>query len=137
MAILRKNRRLSPTFQKFLDKLEAVHTSATMIASVRARGGLVRKDPVDTTHPVVRVHPITGKKCLFLNGEFVTKFVGLKDDETKLLLDFLLTHFKTGHDFQARVKWSPRSVVMFDNRCLIRKFPFPFFLSLSFCPWVP
>lgn len=94
-----------------------------MIAHARMTGGLVRKDPVDTVHPLVRVHPVTGEKCLFLNGEFITKIEGLKEPETRLFIDFLLQHIITGHDFQARVRWSPGTIVMFDNRSTMRKFP--------------
>ncbi|KAK4209634.1 hypothetical protein QBC37DRAFT_391139 [Rhypophila decipiens] len=112
-------KRLSPLLQSFLDKLQAVHTSSKMINHVKAAGGLVRKDPIDTIHPLVRVHPVTGQKCLFINGEFITKIVGLKEPEQKVLVEFLLNHLMTGHDFQARVKWSPRSIVLFDNRSLI------------------
>ncbi|KAL1977866.1 hypothetical protein VTN31DRAFT_725 [Thermomyces dupontii] len=112
-------KRLSPTFQEFIDKLKAVHSSAKMINHARLTGGLVRKDPVDTVHPLVRVHPVTGEKCLFINGEFITKIQGLKEPEFRNLLDFLLQHIITGHDFQARVRWQPRTVVMFDNRSTI------------------
>jgi len=92
-----------------------------MINHARQSGGLVRKDPVQTIHPLVRIHPVTGKKCLFLNGEFVTKIQGMKEAESKHILDYLLDHMIKGHDFQARVKWAPRTVVMFDNRSTIRK----------------
>jgi sulfonate dioxygenase len=92
-----------------------------MINHARQAGGLVRKDPVHTRHPLVRVHPVTGKKCLFLNGEFVTKIHGMKETESKVILDHLMQHMITGHDFQVRVKWAPRTVVMFDNRSTIRK----------------
>ncbi|KAF2114213.1 hypothetical protein BDV96DRAFT_548312 [Lophiotrema nucula] len=112
-------RRLSPTVRAFLDELSALHTSSKMIAHVKAVGGHARKDPVDTIHPLVRVHPVTGERCLFLNGEFVTKIIGLKEPETKMLMDFLLNHMMTGHDFQARVRWAPRTIVLFDNRSLI------------------
>lgn len=112
-------KRLSPALQSLLDKLQAVHTSSKMINHALAAGGLVRKDPVETVHPLVRVHPVTGQKCLFINGEFITRIVGLKEPEEKMLLDFLLQHLVAGHDFQARVKWSPRSIVIFDNRSLI------------------
>lgn len=92
-----------------------------MINHARATGSWVRKDPVDTVHPLIRVHPVTGEKCLYLNGEFLTKIIGLKDPESKVLLDFLLQHIVSGHDFQARVSWTPKTVVMFDNRSTIRK----------------
>ncbi|KAJ5743622.1 Alpha-ketoglutarate-dependent sulfonate dioxygenase [Penicillium manginii] len=109
-------KRLSPTLRSFLDTLKAVHSSAKMIHHTRLTGGLVRKDPVDSVHPLVRVHPVTGEKCLFLNQEFITKIPGLKEPETKWMLDFLMNHIITGHDFQARVRWQPRTIVMFDNR---------------------
>jgi sulfonate dioxygenase len=117
----RTDRRLSPTFRALIDSLQVVHSSSKMINHARAAGGLVRKDPVDTVHPLVRVHPVTGEKCIFMNGEFITRVVGLKDSEAKLLLEFLLQHIMTGHDFQARVRWSPRTIVMFDNRSTIRE----------------
>ncbi|PYH80130.1 TauD-domain-containing protein [Aspergillus uvarum CBS 121591] len=109
-------KRLSPTFTSWLDTLRAVHSSAKMISHARMTGSLVRKDAVDTVHPLVRVHPVTGEKCLFVNGEFITKIQGLKEPEQKWLLDFLMQHIITGHDFQARVRWQPRTIVLFDNR---------------------
>ena len=115
------NRRLSPTFTSFLDGLRAVHSSAKMINHTRLTGGLVRKDPVDTVHPLVRIHPVTGQKCLFINGEFITRIQGLKEPEQRYLVDFLMQHIITGHDFQARVRWQPKTIVIFDNRQTIRK----------------
>ncbi|KAI0116247.1 alpha-ketoglutarate-dependent taurine dioxygenase [Hypoxylon sp. NC0597] len=109
-------KRLSPIMQDLVDNLQAVHTSSKMINHTRLAGGLVRKDPVDTVHPVVRVHPVTGEKCLFVNAEFISKIIGLKETEQKMLLEFLMQHIITGHDFQARVSWAPRSIVIFDNR---------------------
>ena len=129
-------KRLSPTLRAFLDTLRCVHSSAKMIAHTRLTGGLVRKDPVDTLHPLVRVHPVTGEKCLFVNAEFITKIQGMKDPEVKWLLDFLMNHVVSGHDFQARVRWQPRTIVMFDNRsttreCFLFRISWPFSISLS------
>ncbi|KXG52422.1 Taurine catabolism dioxygenase TauD/TfdA [Penicillium griseofulvum] len=112
-------KRLSPAVTAFLDGLKVTHSSAKMIGHARLTGGLVRKDPVDTVHPLIRVHPVTGEKCMFLNGEFITRIQGLKDSETKWVLDFLMNHLVTGHDFQVRVRWQPRTIVMFDNRSTI------------------
>ncbi|KAL4865546.1 hypothetical protein BDV12DRAFT_148274 [Aspergillus spectabilis] len=112
-------KRLSPTICSWLDTLRAVHSSTKMINHARLTGGLVRKDPVDTVHPLVRVHPVTGEKCLYLNGEFVTKIQGLKEPEQRWLLDFLMQHIVSGHDFQARVRWQPKTIVIFDNRSTI------------------
>ncbi|KAJ7914322.1 TauD-domain-containing protein [Mycena leptocephala] len=111
--------RLSPVMQKFLDGIKVKHSSANMINHTRLAGGLVRKDPVTTIHPLIRVHPITGARCIFINGEFITGAVGLKDVEWKTISDFLLQHLIGSHDLQARVHWSPRTIVMFDNRSTI------------------
>ncbi|KAI1098420.1 alpha-ketoglutarate-dependent taurine dioxygenase [Jackrogersella minutella] len=107
---------LSPIMQELVDNLQAVHTSSKMINHTRLAGGLVRKDSVDTVHPIVRVHPVTGEKCLFVNAEFISKIIGLKETEQKMLLEFLMQHIIMGHDFQARISWAPRSIVIFDNR---------------------
>jgi len=105
-----------------------------MIAHTRLAGGLVRKDPVDNVHPLVRIHPVTHEKCLFVNGEFITQLHGLKEGETRVLLDFILQHIITGHDFQARVKWQPKTIVMFDNRSTLRTFWFWFLIvCFPFC----
>ncbi|KAK7018652.1 hypothetical protein VNI00_018338 [Paramarasmius palmivorus] len=109
-------KRLSPIFRSMLDKIEAIHSSANMISHTRALGGLVRKDPVTFIHPLVRVHPVTRERCIFINGEFITGFQGMKTPEFRAISDFLLDHITTGHDFQARVRWQPRTIVLFDNR---------------------
>ena len=105
-----------------LDSIKAVHSSANMINHTKAVGGLVRKDPVQSVHPLVRVHPVTGERCLFINGEFITGFQGFKQPEYQALSDFLLDHIIKGHDFQARVRWQPKTIVIFDNRSILRKF---------------
>ncbi|KAJ6493499.1 TauD-domain-containing protein [Mycena vulgaris] len=111
--------RLSPAMQTFLNGIKVKHSSANMINHTRLAGGLVRKDPVTSIHPLVRVHPITGARCIFINGEFITGAVGLKDVEWQAISDFLLQHLIGSHDIQARVHWSPRTIVMFDNRSTI------------------
>ncbi|KAF7296922.1 TauD-domain-containing protein [Mycena indigotica] len=108
--------RLSPTLQNFLSTLRVTHSSANMLNHTKLAGGIVRKDPVTSIHPLVRVHPITGARCLFINGEFITGAVGLKDVEWAALSDFLLKHIIESHDVQVRVHWQPKTVVMFDNR---------------------
>ncbi|KAJ7590963.1 TauD-domain-containing protein [Mycena floridula] len=108
--------RLSPAFRSKLEDIKVTHSSDNMIAHTLLAKGLVRKDPVSNIHPLIRVHPITKKKCIFLNGEFVTGFEGMKDVEFKMIQEFLLRLIQEGHDFQARVRWAPRTLVMFDNR---------------------
>ncbi|KAE9401398.1 TauD-domain-containing protein [Gymnopus androsaceus JB14] len=112
-------KRLSPSFRSMIDPIKAVHSSLNMINHTKALGGLVRKDPVQSVHPLVRVHPVTGQRSIFINGEFITGFQGFKEPEFKALSDFLLDHILKGHDFQARVRWQPKTIVIFDNRSTI------------------
>jgi sulfonate dioxygenase len=113
--------RLSPTFRHMLEELRALHTSEKMIGFARAQGGVVRKDPVTSAHPIIRVHPVTGERAIFVNSEFITRIEGMKMEESDLLIKFLVDHIIKGHDFQVRLNWKPRSVVMFDNRTTLRK----------------
>ena len=99
-----------------------------MIDFARQNDGLVRKNPIDSIHPIVRVHPVTGERAIYLNAEFVTGMPGLKEKEYELIRDFLIGHIQAGHDFQCRVQWERHSVVMFDGRNTLRKFGF------LFCP---
>ncbi|KAJ7877485.1 TauD-domain-containing protein [Mycena leptocephala] len=104
---------------KFLDGIKAKHSSANIINQAHLAGSLVRKDPITTVHPLIRIHPITGARCIFINGEFITGAVGLKDAEWKPISDFLLQHLIGSHDIQARIHWKPRTIVLFDNRSTV------------------
>lgn len=108
--------RLSPTFQKLLHGLKATHSAWEQANASRQRGGVVRREPIITEHPIVRTHPVTGKKALFVNQQFTRSIVGLKQEESDAILEFLYDHIAKGIDFQTRVKWLPRSVVVWDNR---------------------
>lgn len=110
--------RLSPGFRDMLDKLRAVHSSERICNFARANGGLCRKDPVRSLHPIVRVHPVTGEKALFVNDEWIVKIQGWKQTETDWLLKYLMDHVSKGHDFQIRLNWKPKTVVIFDNRTI-------------------
>ncbi|KAF2655935.1 TauD-domain-containing protein [Lophiostoma macrostomum CBS 122681] len=109
-------RRLSPEFQKRLHGLKAIHSGIEQANNSRERGGVVRRDPVTSIHPLVRTHPATGEKALFVNPQFTRRIVGYKKEESDFLLNFLYDHIAKGQDFQARVKWAPGTVVVWDNR---------------------
>jgi taurine dioxygenase len=66
-------------------------------------------------HPVVRVHPVTGRRVINVNPQFVVKLRGLKDDESRMILEHLYSR-ATIPEYQLRVKWAPDTVVMWDNR---------------------
>ncbi|ERF69736.1 hypothetical protein EPUS_07562 [Endocarpon pusillum Z07020] len=109
-------RRLSPAFRERLHGLKAVHSAHEQAESALARGGIVRREPVSSIHPIVRTHPATGEKALFVNSQFTRYIVGYKKEESDALLKFLYDHIALSQDLQARVKWAPGTVVVWDNR---------------------
>ncbi|KAK7518525.1 uncharacterized protein IWZ02DRAFT_489369 [Phyllosticta citriasiana] len=111
--------RLSPEFQKRLHGLRAIHSGFEQAENSRSRGGVVRREPITTEHPLVRTHPVTGEKALFVNGQFTRQIVGLKKEESDYLLKFLFNHIAMGADFQVRLKWEKGSVVVWDNRVAV------------------
>jgi sulfonate dioxygenase len=108
--------RLSPEFRKRLHGLKAIHSAVEQADNSKNRGGVVRREPVTSIHPIVRTHPSTGEKALFVNPQFTRRIVGYKKEESDFLLKFLFDHIAKGQDFQARVKWAPGTVVVWDNR---------------------
>jgi sulfonate dioxygenase len=108
--------RLSPGFKQRLHGLKAVHSGFEQAENSSRRGGVVRRAPVSNVHPVVRTHPITGEKALYVNPQFTRKIVGYKKEESDNLLNFLYDHVAKSQDLQARVKWAPGTVVVWDNR---------------------
>ncbi|KAF8659949.1 hypothetical protein AX16_001685 [Volvariella volvacea WC 439] len=108
--------RLSPEFQKRLEGLRAVHSAVYQAEFSRQRGGPVRREPIETEHPLVRVHPVTGEKALYVNQGFTRRIVGFKNEESEYLLKFLFDHISKGADFQIRASYEPGTVVIWDNR---------------------
>jgi len=115
VSVLKK---LSPQFVTFLRTLKAVHSGIEQADFSRSgrRGGIVRREPVEHIHPVVRKHPVTGEEALYVNRQFTRRIVGLKREESENLLNFLYDHINKSADLQARVKWQPNTVVLWDNR---------------------
>ena len=62
-------RRLSPPFQQRLHGLKALHSGANLAQFSREKGGLLRREPVESIHPLIRTHPATGEKALFVNKQ--------------------------------------------------------------------
>jgi taurine dioxygenase/sulfonate dioxygenase len=123
--------RLSPALKERLHGLKALHSGFEQADFSKGRGGVVRREPVSNEHPLVRTHPATGEKALFVNGgckhtfsglvltsanifEVTRSIVGLKKEESEALLGFLLAHIGRGIDYQARVRWAPKTVVVWD-----------------------
>jgi len=70
----------------------------------------------ESIHPVVRTHPETGKKALFVNPTFTTGITDMYPQESEAILNFLYQHLAEPR-FQCRVKWRPNTMTMWDNRC--------------------
>ena len=109
---------LSERMRALLDGLQAVHDGGPYYREVnrligRDDGG--RAYP-SAEHPVVRTHPVTGRKVLFVNQMFTQYIVGLPAAESRAILGFLFEHVARP-DFQCRFRWRPNSVAMWDNRC--------------------
>lgn len=110
---------LSEPMKEFLGQLSAVHDGAHVYAG---RYGTKESDTRDgafprSVHPVVRTHPVTGRKALYVNRAFTTRIKGLQPAESRALLDFLYAHLEDPH-FQCRLHWEENTVAMWDNRCL-------------------
>jgi taurine dioxygenase len=119
---------LSDGMKALLDPLRAVHTGwphGTMGPNpdvpVSKSIQMVRNDPTadrEVVHPVVRIHPVTGKKALFVNPVYTQRFEGMTVAESKPLLDYLHQH-SVRAEFCCRFRWSPGTLTMWDNRCLM------------------
>ncbi|EMD41573.1 hypothetical protein CERSUDRAFT_110123 [Gelatoporia subvermispora B] len=111
-------KKLSPQFVAFLKTLKAVHSGYEQADYSRQgrRGGVVRREPVENVHPIVRKHPVTGEEALYVNRQFTRYIVGLKRQESDAILRLLYDHIDKSADIQARAKWEPGTVVLWDNR---------------------
>ncbi len=108
---------LSTSMQEYLLTLTAVHRG-----DVAYRGRYsARKDDVEypvSEHPVVRTHPRTGRRALYVNSGFTDKIKQLTRKESDALLAMLYDHIAYGVRFQVRFHWEPDSVAIWDNRCV-------------------
>lgn len=96
---------LSPAMRDFCEGLTALHDADPHGHSERT-----------AIHPVVRVHPATGRKSLFVNEHFTRRIVELSHQESEALLGFLV-RWATSPRFTIRYRWAEGTVAMWDNRC--------------------
>lgn len=104
---------LSEPMRRFLDPLTAIHTSD--YTNFYGDHKPQRESPT-ATHPVVRTHPVTGRRLLYVNRGFTRQIKGLSRAESRALLDYLFEHAEQPR-FQCRFRWETDSVAMWDNRC--------------------
>ena len=107
-------KRLSPAFQERLHGLKAVHSGIEQVNSASKNGGICRREPLASEHPIIRTHPATGEKAIYVNPQFTRYIVGMKKEESDMLLQFLYSHIMQGVDFHARMKWTEKAVIVWD-----------------------
>ena len=116
---------LSDGMKRLVANLRAVHSdrkvagpqsNANRGRSTKARDDDTWRETINV-HPVVRTHPETGRKLLFVNAAYTVGFEGLTEAESQPLLDYLLAH---GHrpEFTCRFRWAKGSISFWDNRCV-------------------
>jgi alpha-ketoglutarate-dependent sulfate ester dioxygenase len=105
---------LSPKIQALIDDLQAVH-GVTNFDVNSAQGSKPKKGPFVALHPLVRVHPDTGEKVLFLNPGVTSHIVGLKANESQALLE-LLSDEVTRPEYQVRFHWTANAIALWDNQ---------------------
>ena len=107
---------LSEPMKRFLEPLTAVHDGEHVY---RGRYGVDETGKVypKAEHPVVRTHPVSGRKALYVNRGFTTRIVQLKRPESAALLEMLYQHIETP-EYQCRFRWQVNSVAFWDNRCV-------------------
>ena len=113
---------LSNPMQKFLSDLKASHESEHFYRGryKTESNGESKTEYPSAIHPVIRTHPETGKKAIFVNKFFTTRIVGLEPQESKFILDFLFSHIEKT-EFQIRYRWNKNDMAFWDNRCTIHK----------------
>ncbi|MCC8980930.1 TauD/TfdA dioxygenase family protein [Bradyrhizobium acaciae] len=105
---------LSEPLRKMLDGLTAIHDSWKAHSDRKPGEGSDMQFP-RFEHPVVRVHPETGRKLLFVDRGFTTNIVQLRRAESDALLSFLFQHIETPK-LSCRFKWQKNSIAFWDNR---------------------
>jgi taurine dioxygenase len=83
---------------------------------------LTEQNPIISEHPVVRVHPVTGQKLIYVNPGFTSRIVGLSASQSDRLLDLLFAEI-TNPAYTVRVRWTPDSIGIWDNRATIHQAP--------------
>lgn len=121
---------LSPAMQQFLGGLTAVHSSLKS-ANHQYRERTAEMRFPESEHPVVRTHPETGRRALFVNRGFTTRIPQLAPAESAAVLGMLFDHAEQAR-FHCRFKWQPNSVAFWDNRATMHQAMWDYFPQRRF-----
>jgi len=116
---------LEPALRQAVDTLQAEHSYLAKYEDLRQRNPFRPKlseaqiaEVAPVVHPVVRTHPETGRKALFVSEHFTTRIVGVPEHESRELLAELFAH-STKPEFVYRHRWQPHDMVFWDNRSVM------------------
>lgn len=113
---------LSDKYKSLLDGLIAIHESEHLYSGRYEDRGVNRdniKTPV-ANHPLIRTHPITRKKAIYVNRTFTTGIQGMNKNESASILEFLFEHCENVN-FQIRYRWNKNDMAFWDNRCTMHR----------------
>ncbi len=121
---------LSPGMKRMLEGMIALHSSRRSYTTEAVQNKNLTNKAMkffdntnnaaaiqEVEHPVVRTHPETGRKCLYINEDFTTRFKDMTVEESAPLLHYLTRH-STRPEFVCRFRWAPGSVAFWDNRAV-------------------
>jgi taurine dioxygenase len=117
---------LSAGMRAVVDKLVGVNSASLKVTGGRrkmhATIGAMKvhdtenADQYEAEHPVARTHPETGRKALYVSRSHTIRFKDMSEEESRPLIDFLQAH-QTRPEFTCRVRWTPGTLTIWDNRC--------------------
>ena len=108
---------LSDRMKTYLDGLTAIHDGEHYRGQYANYGIADKPSYPRAEHPVVRTHPVTGRKALYVNKGFTRRILGIPRDESDGMLRYLYEHMANPL-FQCRFRWSENSIAFWDNRCV-------------------
>jgi alpha-ketoglutarate-dependent sulfate ester dioxygenase len=117
--------RLSEPIRTLIGELHAVHHNVLPLARGEAPSdyqSTFQSRPISSVHPMVRVHPETGERAIFVNPNFTSHVVELSRQEGRHLLAMLYEHLANA-EFTCRFRWEPDSIAMWDNRATAHLVP--------------
>lgn len=115
---------LSDGLKRLLEGLHAVNASAKADVSktredrIKDAGTAAARQSFEAEHPVLRTHPETGRRALYVNEGHTSRFAGMTEAESAGLLGYLFRH-QVRPEFTCRFTWRPGSVALWDNRCCL------------------
>lgn len=121
---------LSETMRAFVDGLRGIHRFQAPAGTKKnaAYDDSVSRREMETEHPIVRVHPETGERLLFVSPSFLKSIVGLSPRESQQMLELLWEHV-VRTEYTVRFKWEPGDIAMWDNRATAHLAPTDIYAS--------